>query len=124
MPGPFTAMIAITITPAAYKALKVMRPETEDAPAGAEIRIWLELTGPHSDHEGLNLRCDLACRCPSRIKLLPAASACGYVGNAFALSKRSGISTALAAASILSMPARHTAIGIWLFIAWCGRRKL
>jgi hypothetical protein len=42
---------------------------------------------------------------------------CGYVGNAFALSKRSGISTGLAAASILSMPARHTAIGIWLFIA-------
>jgi hypothetical protein len=41
---------------------------------------------------------------------------CGYVGNAFALSKRSGISTGLAAASILSMPARHT-IGIWLFIA-------
>jgi hypothetical protein len=39
------------------------------------------------------------------------------VGNAFALSKRSGISTALAGASILSMPARHTAIGIWLFIA-------
>src|SRR3984957_10016280 len=37
---------------------------------------------------------------------------CGYVGNAFALSKRSGISTALAAASILSMPARHTAIGV------------
>ncbi len=44
MPGPFTAMIAITITPAAYKALNVMRPETEDAPAGAEIRIWLEQT--------------------------------------------------------------------------------
>jgi hypothetical protein len=42
---------------------------------------------------------------------------CGYVGNAFALSKRSGISTGLAAASILSMPARHTAIGIWLFMA-------
>jgi AMP-binding enzyme len=42
---------------------------------------------------------------------------CGYVGNAFALSKRSGISTGLAAASILSMPARHTAIGIWLLIA-------
>jgi hypothetical protein len=36
---------------------------------------------------------------------------CGYAGNAFALSKRSGISTAFAA-SILSMPARHTAIGI------------
>src|SRR4029077_9952611 len=34
---------------------------------------------------------------------------CGYVGNAFVLSKRSGISTALAAASILSMPARQTA---------------
>src|SRR5208282_3210487 len=49
---------------------------------------------------------------------------CGYVGNAFALSKRSGISTALAAASISSMPARHTAIGIMLFIAWCGRRRL
>src|SRR5208337_3697949 len=47
---------------------------------------------------------------------------CGYVGNAFALSKRSGISTALAAASISSMPARHTAIGVWLFIAWCGRQ--
>src|SRR5271170_2995007 len=43
---------------------------------------------------------------------------CGYVGNAFALSKRSGISTALAAASILSIPLRHTAIGVWLFIAW------
>ena len=42
---------------------------------------------------------------------------CGYVGNAFALSKRSGISTDLAAASILSMPARHAAIGIWLFMA-------
>ena len=42
---------------------------------------------------------------------------CGYVDDAFALSKRSGISTGRAAASILSMPARHTAIGIWLFIA-------
>ena len=31
---------------------------------------------------------------------------CGYVGNAFALSKRSSISTGLAAASILCMPAR------------------
>src|SRR3984957_17087418 len=37
---------------------------------------------------------------------------CGYVGNAFALSKRSGISTGLAAASIRSMPARHTAVGV------------
>jgi hypothetical protein len=35
----------------------------------------------------------------------------------FALSKRGGISTVFAAASILSIPARHTAIGIWLFIA-------
>ena len=41
----------------------------------------------------------------------------GYVGNAFALSKRSGISTVFSADSILSVPARHTAIGIWLFIA-------
>lgn len=40
----FTDMIAITITPAAYKALKVMRPETYDTPAGADgmIRIWLD----------------------------------------------------------------------------------
>ena len=37
-------MIAITIAPAAYKALKVMRRETCDAPAGADgmIRIWLD----------------------------------------------------------------------------------
>jgi predicted CopG family antitoxin len=37
-------MIAITITPAAYKALKVMRTETYDTPAGADgmIRIWLD----------------------------------------------------------------------------------
>jgi len=41
---------------------------------------------------------------------------CGYVGNAFALSKRSGISTVFAA-SILSVPARHAAMGNWLFIA-------
>jgi hypothetical protein len=34
------------------------------------------------------------------------------VGNAFALSKRSGIFIALAAASIVSVAARHTAIGI------------
>jgi transposase len=38
-------------------------------------RIHTRVTGPHLwDHEGLNLRCDLACRCPSRIKLLLAAS--------------------------------------------------
>jgi len=54
-----------------------------------------------------------------QIKQLPAAAfapACGYVGNAFALSKRSGISTVLVA-SILSLPARHAAMGNWLFIA-------
>lgn len=38
-----------------------------------------------------------------------------YVGNALALSKRSGIS--IFAASILSVPARHAAMGNWLFIA-------
>jgi hypothetical protein len=65
----------------------------------------------------LDLRCNRACPYPSRIKLL-VVLCCGYVGNAFALSKRSGISTALAAASILFIPSRHTAIGIWLFIAW------
>jgi hypothetical protein len=41
---------------------------------------------------------------------------CGYVGNAFAWICRFAWTTGLAAASILSMPARHT-IGIWLFIA-------
>ena len=42
----FSYMIAITITPAAYKALKVMRPATDDASAGGDgmIRIWLEGT--------------------------------------------------------------------------------
>ena len=42
--GPFTRMIAITITSAAYKALKMVRPETYDTRAGADgmIRIWLE----------------------------------------------------------------------------------
>jgi uncharacterized membrane protein YjjB (DUF3815 family) len=54
-----------------------------------------------------------------QIKQLPAAAfcvCCGYVGNAFALSKRSSISTVFAA-SILSMLARHAAMGNWLFIA-------
>jgi hypothetical protein len=37
-------------------------------------------------------------------------------GNAFALTKRSDISTAFVAGSILFMPARHTAAGIWLFM--------
>lgn len=37
-------MIAITITPAAYKALKVMRPGTSNAPASPDgmIRVWLD----------------------------------------------------------------------------------
>ena len=42
--GPFTTMIAITITSAAYEALKVMRPQTYDTPAGPDgmVRIWLD----------------------------------------------------------------------------------
>ena len=37
-------MIAVTITPAAFQALKIMRPETYDTPPGADgmIRIWLD----------------------------------------------------------------------------------
>ena len=37
-------MIAVTITPAAYKALKMLRPETYDPPASRDgmIRIWLD----------------------------------------------------------------------------------
>ena len=60
-------MIATTTTQAAYKALKVMRPETEDAPAGSDgmIRIWLEQTffdelarmkGPGENYSGVILR--------------------------------------------------------------------
>ena len=39
-------MIAITINSAAYKALKTIRPETYETPAGADgmIRLWLEGT--------------------------------------------------------------------------------
>jgi hypothetical protein len=42
--GPLRAMIAITITLAAYQALKVVRPETHDATAGADgmIRTWVD----------------------------------------------------------------------------------
>jgi predicted CopG family antitoxin len=61
------AMIAITITPAAYKALKVMRPATYDAQAGADemIRIWLDrkfadqlgqMKGPGESYSGVILR--------------------------------------------------------------------
>ena len=76
-------------------------------------------TGPHSwDQGSLNLRCNLRLPLSFKYQAASCCFCCGYVGNAFALSKRSGISTALAATSILSMPARHTAIGIWLFIAW------
>ena len=37
-------MIAVTITPAAYRALKMMRPGTYDAPASPDgmFRIWLD----------------------------------------------------------------------------------
>jgi hypothetical protein len=37
-------MIAITITPTAYEALKVMRPGSYDAHAGSDgmIRLWLD----------------------------------------------------------------------------------
>jgi predicted CopG family antitoxin len=63
----FTCMIAITITPAAYKALRVMRPETYDAPAGADgmIRIWLDrkffdrlgqMKAPGESYSGVILR--------------------------------------------------------------------
>ncbi len=43
--GPFTPMIAISILPAAYKALKATRPTTDGAAApGGDgmIRIWLD----------------------------------------------------------------------------------
>ena len=90
------------------------------------IGAYFEVDPGAGTMESPKLRCDRACLCPSN----QAASCCccfcvccGYVGNAFALSKRSGISTVFAA-SILSMPARHAAMGNWLFIAWCGRRWL
>jgi hypothetical protein len=37
-------MIAITITPAAFKALKVIRPSTRDTPVSLDgmVRIWLD----------------------------------------------------------------------------------
>ena len=68
--------------------------------------------------ESPKLRCDRACLCPSNqaASCCCFCACCGYVGNAFALSKRSGISTVLVA-SILSLPARHAAMGNWLFIA-------
>src|SRR5882672_1278810 len=77
------------------------------------------LSGPRSwDHGSPKLRCDRACPCPSNqaASCCCFCACCGYVGNAFALSKRSGISTVLVA-SILSLPARHAAMGNWLFIA-------
>jgi hypothetical protein len=42
--GPFTAMIAIPITPAAYEAIKRMSPKTNAASLGADglVRIWLD----------------------------------------------------------------------------------
>src|SRR3984957_8929341 len=48
-----------------------------DAHGKTVVRKTLR-TGPHSwDQGSLNLRCNLACRCPSRIKPLLAASAVG-----------------------------------------------
>ena len=80
MPGPFTAMIAITITPAAYKALKVMRPETEDAPAGSERSAFgsnrrffdelARLKGPRENYGGAILKLAQE-RNPSRAKTDP-----------------------------------------------------
>ena len=63
----FTRMVAITINPAAYKALKTIRPETYETRAGADgmIRIWLEWTffnelarmkGPGEDYSQVILR--------------------------------------------------------------------
>jgi hypothetical protein len=42
--GPFTAMIAIPITPAAYEAIKRMSPKTNAGSLGADglVRIWLD----------------------------------------------------------------------------------
>jgi len=85
---------------------------------------WTPLVGP----PGLDLRLMAPAFVLSKKRLGPLLCCfclrCGYVGNAFALSKRSGISTAFRRRLDLSKRARHTAIGIWLFIAWCGRRKL
>jgi cupin 2 domain-containing protein len=83
-----------------------------------QATIWLKVNWtPFVGARGLG--CKVESRLPLSFKN-QAASCCfcwGYVGNAFTLSKRSGISTALCAAAILSMPARHAAIGIGLFIA-------
>ena len=60
-------MIAVTIMPAAYGALKVMRPGTYDAPASPDgmIRIWLDrkfverlgqMRGPHESYNDVILR--------------------------------------------------------------------
>jgi hypothetical protein len=48
---------------------------------------------------------------------------CGYVGNASALSKRSGISTAVSSAAVASL-SLHTAIGVRFAGAWLGLPRL
>ena len=82
--------------------------------------------GPHRWDQGQSkLRCRGTCRfcsLPLRKNLQAAffsffCRCCGYVGNAFALSKRSGISTASAGRSAVAMPLRHTFMGCWLLIA-------
>jgi hypothetical protein len=83
------------------------------------VALLPDSSGPRSwDHGWSKLRCDRACLCPSNQAAFFCCFCvcCGHVGNAFALSKRSGISTVFAA-SILSMPVRHAAMGNWLFIA-------
>ena len=52
------------------------------------------LTGPHSwDHESLDLRCNLACPWPARIKLLFAVSAVGGAGQRFRQAKLDGMAS-------------------------------
>ena len=77
--------------------------------SASDVLKWTPSAGPAP------ARLKVYSRLPLSFKNQAAACCvcrCGYVGNAFALSRRSGISTALAAASFLSMPARHTAIGV------------
>src|SRR5277367_2981747 len=86
--------------------------EEEENRNGRRLYTLIPKAPGPTDGVHLNLRKNLQaaffsffCRC------------CGYVGNAFALSKRSGISTASAGRSAVAMPLRHTFIGCWLLIA-------
>jgi hypothetical protein len=76
---------------------------------GGQSLNWTRFVGSRS----LVLRCDLAHTFLRESScFLLVCLCCGFVVNAFALPRRGGISTALAAASILSMPARHTNISV------------